>query len=215
MPEPSVASAQRLRPSEAFVGEGHAVAATTRVVIVDVDGVVSAVNPQPGVVPWGDERVVGNVFGPVLVSPTLRERLDSLNQLSDVTCWWLTSWSSEMRASMVGLPGVEWPVIAEPDLSLGTGSRARWWKLAAVETWLDEHPEVRDVAWCDDHLRGGRPGAVRRRFAGRGLKPPLLLAPATGVGLSPADVDRLERWAQPHTRRDAEQTGKGRRRAQR
>jgi hypothetical protein len=194
MAKSSVPSVRR-RSSEALAGVPPAAAATSRVVIVDVDGVVSAVKPRSDVLPWGDERVVGNVFGPVLVSPTLRERLDSLNQLSDVSCWWLTSWNSEMRASMVGLPGVAWPVIAEPDLSLGGGSRSRWWKLSAVEMWLDGHPEVRDVAWCDDHLRGGRPSAVRRRFAARGLNPPLLLAPSTGVGLTPTDLGRLELWA--------------------
>ena len=170
-------------------------AAITRVVIVDVDGVVSAVHPQPGALTWGDEHVVGNVFGPVLTSPTLRERLDSLNELPNVSCWWLTSWSTEMRASMNDFPGAAWPVIAEPDLGSGVDRRAGWWKLSAVETWLEQHPEVREIAWCDDHLRGGRPAAVRRRFEARGLNPPLLLAPATDVGLAPADLDRLEMWA--------------------
>lgn len=171
--------------------------ATTRVVIVDVDGVVSAVHPAPGASPWGDEQVVGNVFGPVLVSRTLSRRLDALNRTGDVSCWWLTSWTSEMRSSMRGFPGAEWPVIAEPDLrpaALVMGRNDTWWKLTAVEGWLDQHPEVRDVAWCDDHLRGGRPAAVRRRFAARGLHAPLLLAPDTGVGLTPTAVARLEEW---------------------
>lgn len=193
-----LSAGRRHRLHDAVADPAPASACTTRVVIVDVDGVVSAVHPQPGALPWGDEHEVGNVFGPVLTSPTLRMRLDAVNRLPDVSCWWLTSWSIEMRASMAGFPGAAWPVIAEPDLRadsvLANSGRSAWWKLAAVETWLDEHPHVRDVAWCDDHLRGGRPAAVRRRFAARGLKAPLLLAPATDVGLGPADVDRLDAW---------------------
>jgi hypothetical protein len=172
------------------------VGAARRALIVDVDGVVSAVRPQPGSLPWGDEQEVGNLFGPVLTSPAMRRRLNALNQLPDVACWWLTSWSGEMRARMISFPGAAWPVIAEPDLhSEPATDRRGWWKLAAVESWLAQHPEVRDVAWCDDHLRGGRPAAVRRRFATRGLNPPLLLAPNTRVGLAPKHLVLLEAWA--------------------
>ena len=172
------------------------VGAATRALIVDVDGVVSAVHPQPETLPWGDEQEVGNLFGPVLTSPTLRKRLNALNQMPDVACWWLTSWSSEMRARMTSFPGATWPVIAELNLRPEfVTDRRGWWKLAAVEDWLDQHPEVRDVAWCDDHLRGGRPAAVRRRFATRGLNTPLLVAPDTSAGLTPTDLDRLEAWA--------------------
>lgn len=202
-----ISAGRRHRHLDAVADPAPALTCTTRVVIVDVDGVVSAVHPQPGALPWGDEHEVGNVFGPVLTSPTLRMRLDALRRLPDVSCWWLTSWSTEMRLSMTGFPGTEWPVIAEPDLRaepvLAGGRRGRWWKLAAVEEWLDEHPEVRDVAWCDDHLRGGRPAAVRRRFVDRGLNAPLLLAPATSVGLAATDVDRLEAWASRPTTRGA------------
>lgn len=98
-----------------------------------------------------------------------------------------------MRAAMTGFPGTRWPVIAEPG-NAATEGRG-WWKLAAVETWLDQHPEISEVAWCDDHLRGGSPAAVRRRFHARGLPDPLLVAPKTSVGLTPAHFDKLERWA--------------------
>ena len=166
----------------------------SRAVICDVDGVISPVWPDVDTLPWRDVATAGNVFGPVLVSGRMGERLDVLHRLPDVSCWWLTSWTSEMRGSMVGFPGPEWPVVKEPDPNWIPKGRA-WWKLAAVELWLDTHPEVRHVAWCDDDLRGGRPAAVRRRFASRGLEPPLLIAPATSVGLTPGDVERLEAWA--------------------
>ena len=74
-----------------------------------------------------------------------------------------------MLARMTFFPGRSWSTIAEPDsYAAGRG----WWKLAAVDKWLDEHPEIGAVAWCDDELRGGRPAAIRRRFATRGLEEP-------------------------------------------
>lgn len=170
---------------------------TTVAVVVDVDGVVSAVKPSPGSLPWGDEVEVGQVFGPVLLSPTLCARLDALDNLPGVTCWWLTSWTSQMRRNMQLFPGARWQSVAEPDSLPAAAAGRDWWKLTAVERWLDLHPEIRKLAWCDDDLRGGRPAAVRRRLSNRGLLPPLLIAPPVAVGLTPADVTRLEAWAIP------------------
>ena len=162
----------------------------TAVVIVDVDGVVSAVHPE--VPAWGDETEVGRVFGPVKVSATLSSRLDALHALPGVECWWLTSWSSEMRAGMRTFPGQTWGVIAEPPAqSVSRG----WWKRQALSAWLAGRPDVNAVAWCDDHLRGGRPRAVRRVLAEHGVDDVLLLAPLTSVGLTPEHVVRLEGWA--------------------
>lgn len=172
----------------------------TAVVIVDVDGVVSAVHPETPA--WGDETEVGRVFGPVLVSATLSARLNALHALPGIECWWLTSWSSEMRAEMRDFPGRDWGVIAEPPTQ--SGSRG-WWKLTAVAEWLSGCPNVNSIAWCDDHLRGGRPRMVRRVLAGRGVEDVLLEAPRTNVGLTPEHLGRLEAWATARARRE---TGK-------
>lgn len=158
--------------------------------MVDVDGVVSPVHPTAS--PWGDLVRAGEVFGPVLVSPALCARLDALAQTPGVACWWLSSWSSEMRVAMDPFPGREWPAIATPGDYSGAGRT--WWKLAALEAWLAAHPEVRALAWCDDHLRGGRPAAVRRRLAAHGVAA-ALIAPATSVGLTPTHLDLLDVWA--------------------
>src|SRR4051812_18450683 len=56
--------------------------AMPRVVIVDVDGVVSPVHPSGTT--WGDEVVAGQVFGPVLVSPRLCAHLDALDLVAGV-----------------------------------------------------------------------------------------------------------------------------------
>jgi hypothetical protein len=97
-----------------------------------------------------------------------------------------------MRVGLHPFPGGDWPVVADaPD----SASRERdWWKLDAVEAWLDAHPEVRALAWCDDHLAVGRRLAtVRAHLHARDVKP-LLLIPRTEVGLTPGDMDRLESW---------------------
>lgn len=97
-----------------------------------------------------------------------------------------------MRERMDPFPGRDWPVIADlEDVSV----KARgWWKFDAVEAWLDRNPQVRGLAWCDDHLRGGRPQAIRRRLSHRGIDP-LLLTPKVEVGLTPEHLDQLDAWA--------------------
>lgn len=159
-----------------------------KALIVDVDGVVSPVHGRSR---WGDDLVAGQLFGPVFVSPALCARLDLLDRAPDLSCCWLTSWSAAMRARMDPFPGRAWPVIAEQDDVPVTG-RA-WWKLTALEAWLDCHPEIGALAWCDDDIRGGRLPAVRRRLATRGLAS-LLLTPRVTVGLTPAHLDVLEAW---------------------
>jgi hypothetical protein len=176
--------------------------------ILDVDGVVS---PVHGSTAWGDDVVAGQLFGPVLVSPTLCGKLDRLAQQPKVTVRWLTSWSAEMRAALSPFPGRTWPEITsgpdDPDLG--------WWKWAALNRWLDDR-SIRRLAWCDDHLTdpdlgalpprdADRTGATRATdvpagisviqaaLAQRGITA-LLLAPRTSVGLTPHQVDVLERF---------------------
>jgi hypothetical protein len=159
-------------------------------VVLDVDGVLS---PVGGHTSWGDDVVAGQVFGPAYTSPCLCARLDALATWVEVGCWWLTSWDGEMRAGMSPFPGRDWPVIAD-----GSGRSARtgrrWWKRVALENWLGSHPEIRAIAWCDDHLRSpARQAAVRRSLTARGLDI-LLVAPATTQGLTPKDMEQLEEW---------------------
>ena len=162
--------------------------------IIDVDGVVSPVRPLTPT--WGDEVVAGNVLGPVLVSPMLCARLDALASLPDVLPGWLTSWDPEMRAAMDPWPGRNWPDIGNlTEAPSGPG----WWKRTALETWLDTHPQVTAVAWCDDDLRSApRRAAIRRRLAARGLNA-LLIAPSTTEGLTPTHLRTLTAWIKAAT----------------
>lgn len=97
-----------------------------------------------------------------------------------------------MRARVHPFPGKYWAEVPGPvGEILGEDE---WWKLAALEAWLDGQREVRDLAWCDDHLLGDRPAAARRNLDSRGVRP-LLLAPRTEVGLTPEHMDQLDEWA--------------------
>jgi hypothetical protein len=173
-------------PAEYLVTECPA---PTMAMVLDVDGVVS---PVHGRTDWGDDVVAGNVFGPVVVSPSMVLRLDQLAGQPGIQAVWLTSWDAEMRTAMARFPGRHWPDAGTPS-DAHAGASRNWWKLVALERWLAINPGIRAVAWCDDHLRGGRPGAVRRRLNRRGVDV-LMIAPRTDHGLTPAHLGRLEAW---------------------
>lgn len=129
-------------------------------------------------------------MGPVLVSPTLCERLDALAALTVVTPGWLTSWDAEMRAGLDPWPGPDWPTVA----GVARAPRRMWWKQAALEAWLDARPEVTALVWCDDELQApSRRAALTRRFEERNIEA-LLVAPGTAVGLTETDLSRMESW---------------------
>lgn len=162
-----------------------------RAIVLDVDGVVSPVGGTATA--WGDDVLAGHVFGPVVVSPELCARLDALARNADTSCWWLTSWTVPMRESMHPFPGRHWPDVA--DVSTFESASPAWWKLRALESWLDQHSELAALAWCDDHLRGGRLAQTRRALARRAVQG-LLLSPQTSVGLTPAHLRQIEAWVE-------------------
>jgi Swiss Army Knife RNA repair-like protein len=189
---PDLASNRRHRPPPCS-------GVPSRVAVFDVDGVVS---PVKGRTAFGDDVTAGYTFGPVTVSPTVCVRLDSLEQ-HGVGCWWLTDWSPQMRARLAPFPGRAWPDVPRPPHS--QSEALDWWKWHAVLAWLDEHPQVQRLLWCDDHLRHqttdddpSDPRSRRQVFtvnlAARGIDA-LLLAPRTNRGLTRRDLDRIETWA--------------------
>ncbi|WP_028651250.1 hypothetical protein [Nocardioides halotolerans] len=180
--------------------------------IVDVDGVVS---PVWGHTAWGDDVVAGQVFGPVHVSPTLCRRIDQLAAQPGLACRWLTSWPRPLRDRMDPFPGPAWPQITSEYEDPGNDD-VDWWKWTALLRWLDHHGSVRRLAWCDDHLTDTHlvgpddsagegltaddgdhaahgVAAIRKTLAERGIET-LLLAPRTSVGITPRQMERLERF---------------------
>jgi hypothetical protein len=194
----------------------------SKLLILDVDGVVSPVHPVPGTLPWRDEIEVGDVFGPVLVSPTLCARLDRLAQHPDLSCVWLTSWTPGMRARMKCFPGRTWPDIGQPQRN-PTGGPERdheteWWKWRALRSWLDTHTGISRIVWCDDDIGSTAqrqppqpdPEGARRSAASDEPLESLaertavwgyldnrritswLIAPRVDIGLTPRHLDSME-----------------------
>jgi len=130
---------------------------TTLAVVMDVDGVVS---PVHGKSEFGDDVVAGHLFGPVYVSATVCRDLDQLSAQPGATFVWLTDWRTDMRAAMNPFPGHDWDTTADPDdgrrdAIVRAGDRwgeMPWWKWWALDVWLDTHPQIRRLVWCDDHL---------------------------------------------------------------
>jgi hypothetical protein len=75
-----------------------------------------------------------------------------------------------------------------------------WWKRAALERWLDLHPEVDSLVWCDDHLASPvRRASVTRRLELRDVQS-LLIAPKTTVGLTPDEIATTDAWLRKQVR---------------
>jgi hypothetical protein len=183
--------------------------------VMDADGVVS---PIHGSTAWGDDVEAGQLFGPLWVSPSVCRRLDQLASLPHVLPVWLTSWPPDFRQAMSPFPGQDWPDAGlrthNPDAAGG------WWKWNVLWDWLSHHDRIDRLAWCDDHLTPthlahvSRRGDLARRSAARlpdnddecfgpvairsdlelcGITP-LLIAPETTTGLTPAHLETLERF---------------------
>lgn len=175
--------------------------------MLDFDGVVS---PVRGRTAWGDDVAADDGHPPVLVSPAMCARLDTLAAVPGVGCWWLTSWTPAMRASLRVCCGRDWPAVADPDdsalavIDLAPAVVTDWWKWVALGPWLHRHREITTLVWCDDDLHRtheyGEPLAdpgpdyrpsIQRALAERGIVAELI-APTSSVGLTPADVHRIE-----------------------
>lgn len=194
---------------------------TALAVVMDVDGVVS---PVHGKTLFGDDVVAGHLFGPVHVSPTVCRELDQLSARPGATFVWLTDSRTDMRAAMNPFPGQDWDTIADPDDGLQdaivhAGDRwgeMPWWKWWALDVWLDAHPEIRTLVWCDDHLsrpanseEGEEPQPTPGRTRGqmavtylaeRGVHA-VPIAPNSAHGLTRDDLELIRRAFNEHTSR--------------
>jgi hypothetical protein len=121
--------------------------------------------------------------GPVFVAPGLISRLEAL----PAERIWVSTWEGSVDApgglsEQLGWAGMPW-------LRLSAASRP-WPKRRAIAEWLASNG-FRPFIWADDDRRmdtSGRPWARRLPV------PTLLIRPEKGVGLTPRDVDRIERW---------------------
>jgi hypothetical protein len=193
----------------------------TPLVLLDVDGVLNAVDPDPDLRVWPDYRrgraAAGGRQWPIAWSPTVVQAVLSWREVADVH--WLTTWGSLANGALrelLGLPAL--PVAGAPpgpsDLTAagaGSGSDAaqgslaavtaaapdaltgRWWKFDVVRERVRTEPE-RPVVWLDDDLAGQRDLRTWMEQHARCL----LLSPTPRTGLRPDDLDLVSGFLAEH-----------------
>lgn len=174
--------------------------------LLDVDGVLNALGrPLPDTWPtWrtGTAVALGRPYV-IAYSPDAVRRLLALHETGAAEVQWLTTWGHAANTSLrrlLSMPelavaatfGAEAPTAggaaladvtpAAPDALTG-----RWWKFDAVRQLLATWPGRR-LVWLDDDLAGEPDIAAWTR----GQTDALLIAPDPRVGLTPADLDRVE-----------------------
>ena len=179
-------------------------------VLLDVDGVLNAVQARGRSDAWDDWRTGratadGRSF-PITWSPTVVEAVRSWQALAEVQ--WLTTWGHDANTSLrhlLGLP--ELPVAGTYDdvdgpagaADVGAAAHAsiapaapdrltgRWWKLDVVRR-IVRTGEPRRVVWLDDDLAGQ--DDVRAWM--RQHTTSLLVAPDPRSGLTAAQLAAVE-----------------------
>lgn len=156
---------------------------STPVWLMDVDGVLNAVaDADP---PTWDRWAVEVAEGySIRFSPELLDRVSRLVDAREVEVRWLTTWWDRIPA----LPFRSWhgyPVACtEEDLAASRFGDS-WWKLAVAQRL---HEPGRRLVWTDDDIALD-PSALEWAAAHPEV---LAISPEPGVGLTPADVDRVE-----------------------
>ena len=181
-------------------------------VLLDVDGVLNAVQPRGRSGAWSDWRTGlatadGRQF-PITWSPTVVAAVRSWRELAEVQ--WLTTWGHDANASLrhlLELP--ELPVAGTYDDVDGWAGDAdaagpahasvapaapdrltgRWWKFDVVRR-IVRTGEPRRIAWLDDDLVGQQDVRAWMRESTTSL----LVAPDPRSGLTAAHLSAVEEF---------------------
>ena len=168
------------------------------VLLLDVDGVLNAVQPD---LPAGWRRGTYNGF--VLSwDPTVTARLRKLHESGRVELQWLTTWTENadrLLAEPMGLPRGLRTHSRDDVLPTGFDGELRgisgWWKLAAARAVADAEPGRR-IVWIDDDL-AEQAADTSEWLAANGQV--LVVAPDLVTGLTHAELDRVETWLEETT----------------
>lgn len=177
-------------------------------VLLDVDGVLNALQPGEAWPDWQVGRAVaeGRAFR-ITWSPSVVARVRRWTEVADVR--WLTTWGHDANRSLrhlVDLP--ELPVAGtyddtegSPDrLPSGTDAHAemapaapdaltgRWWKFDVVRRLVRADPG-RPLVWLDDDLLGAADMVAWVREHAAAV---LLVTPDPASGLSPQELDAVD-----------------------
>lgn len=166
---------------------------------LDVDGVLNVIGKRPaGPADWlrFERGPVMNSDGrawPFTWSPDLMACINLLVERKIVVVRWLTTWEWDAPryvAPALGLDVGQWVGGADDDPWAST-----WWKLRAVETFMDD--ELGPFIWTDDDINGD---LKARQFVDfLPIERGLAIAPESSRGLTPAHMEQiitlLEVWS--------------------
>jgi hypothetical protein len=163
------------------------------ILLLDVDGVLNAVAEE---LRSGWRRGTFNGF--VLSwDPTVTVRLRELHESGRVELQWLTTWTENadrLLAEPMGLPRGLRTHSREDVVSTGFEGERRgvsgWWKLAAARAVAEAEPGRR-IVWIDDDLAEQAEDTSEWLAANAHV---LVVAPDFFVGLTHAELDRVEAW---------------------
>jgi hypothetical protein len=163
------------------------------VLLLDVDGVLNAIRRD---LPEGWRRETYDGFE-LSWDPTVVARLRALHDSGRVELQWLTTWTEnadELLAEPMGLPRGLRTHSREGESPTGFRGERRglpgWWKLtAAREVALDD--PARRIVWIDDDLAEPAEETSTWLAANDHV---LVVAPDSEVGLTHAELDRVEAW---------------------
>jgi hypothetical protein len=197
----------------------------TITVALDVDGVICPVlDPRDSLrhereTGWSFTALPAVMFGSVVAKPIVQTLFDlgvasagseggsegavARSSSAGIEVLWHTSWwvdAPESLAPALGLThlsGSEEKLFATKDEFLGKAptSSSTWWKLAAVQRWLDEHPisasDHHDLLiWIDDDINDAvRSGEISTQLQ---RDPRLaMISPSIHIGINPAELALL------------------------
>lgn len=151
------------------------------VLFLDIDGVLAPFDHrQPDMTP----AHVGGWQGTVLYSPSIVARIRDLHNAGLVEVRWLTSWDEDAPQLFAPATGLgDYVGYNEP--STGTG----YWKEHIVRTFA---ATGRRFIWLDDEMVDH---PTSRELAAETDGQGLCIAPDPRIGLTPAHMDTVERFA--------------------
>jgi hypothetical protein len=157
----------------------------TKLWFMDVDGVMAPFRKGGAFKDW--------VHSPhpqyeLWLSPTQAASIRSILEDTGTELIWVTTWADQVAEyveGVLGWPNHRYAGLPSPSLKGGDpGPSGRWWKLEAVEAFIEELQPDRIVWSDDDH-------GLHTRAVADALRPygvtPLIQAPKSWIGLS-------ERW---------------------
>lgn len=162
---------------------------TRPVILLDVDGVINAVHPDPERGSFDDFALMSRPAW-VRFSPEMGRRLTTLrSNVADVV--WLTTWEMGTHVRLLtGLLGWEDTPVLHPTTVDFTDDT--WWKATVAERYITGLSERPPFAWIDDDLEPGTSYFDQVGWVCEHTH--LLVCPTWNLGLLPVELDRVEEW---------------------